>query len=105
MKLKTLKIISGIHISDLMFGLFFWKLPFISAEYFGRLFYVFIFCFSILNILFSCIKKYNFRLFIFLSTLILIYRYELFSGLQEILIFSLLVVSSKLISDLKLDKK
>ena len=83
---------------------FFWKLPFISAEYFGRLFYVFIFCFSILNILFSCIKKYNFRLFIFLSTLILIYRYELFSGLQEILIFSLLVVSSKLISDLKLDK-
>ena len=75
-------------------------MPFVNIEYFGRLFYVFIFCFSLISIIFSNNKKNYFKIIFFLVTLILIYNYERFSGLQDVLIFSLLIISSKLLYEI-----
>lgn len=80
---------------------FFWKLPLISSEYFGRLFYVFIFCFSLVTAIFSDKKKYYYKIIMFLASLILLFSYKIFSGLHEVLIFSLLIISSKFLYELK----
>jgi hypothetical protein len=76
---------------------FFWKFPFNSFEYHGRIFYVF---FYVISIFYFCeiFKNNKLNKFIFGSLIILItYNYELFSGNQEILIFSLVLLSSKLV--------
>ena len=82
---------------------FFWSFPLIEIEYFGRLSYLFIFCFSIYFIT-RHPNKNNSSLFLYLLILILLFKYNRFSGLQEILIFSFLAVSSKILYDLE-DKK
>ena len=84
---------------------FFWKLPFIDHEYFGRLFYVFIFCFSIVGVIFKDKNKFYLKTIFILSILLLVYNYERFSGLQEVLIFSLLIISSRFLYDLQKNKK
>tara|TARA_B100001250_G_C19762930_1_gene773360 strand:+ start:107 stop:1414 length:1308 start_codon:yes stop_codon:yes gene_type:complete len=84
---------------------FFWSLPFLELEYFGRLFYLFIFCFSIFFITSSPIKKNIFFQFIlYLVLIIILFNYERFSGLQEILIFSLLAISSKILYEFNFKK-
>ena len=77
------------------FWSFYWKLIDSNFEYTGRLFYVFISCFSFFYI---CKNKYetnNFKIIIFLLLVLFFYKYERFSGLQEILIFSYLILLSK----------
>jgi hypothetical protein len=74
---------------------FFWKFSGFELEYFGRLFYVIIY---LISILFVCDKifkdkKQNYLLFIFV--VLVTYNYSYFSGLQEILIFSFLIIISK----------
>jgi hypothetical protein len=84
---------------------FFWKIPLFNIEYFGRLFYLFIFCFSIY---FVCIKaeKNNFINYIlYFLVLIVFFKYERFSGLQEVLIFSFLLISSKVLYDISNENK
>ena len=81
------------HYGSYLWG-FFWSLSFTDLEFFGRLFYVFIFCYTFFYI--SKINKnesINYLIF-FLITAIF-YEYKFFSGLQEILIFSLLVLISR----------
>ena len=113
--IKTLFFFDGLNIAEIKnfeaynwhphFGsyiwAFFWKLPFIDYEYFGRLFYVFILCFSVICVVFNNKNKYYFKIIFFFSILALIYNYERFSGLQEVLIFSLLIISSKFLYNLK----
>ena len=82
---------------------FFWSLPFLEIEYFGRLSYVFIFCFSILFITKLPNKDYS-SIFLYLIILIILFKYNRFSGLQEILIFSFLAIASKILYELE-DKK
>ena len=67
----------------------------IKLEYFGRLFYVFIFCFSIFYICHNNTKNNFFENIIYILIILIFYKYERFSGLQEILIFSFLVIISK----------
>jgi len=75
---------------------FFWKYPFNSYEYSGRIFYAFIYCISIFTF-FSNLKVGNLlKILLILSTLLLSYEYSYLSGLQEILIFSLILISTKL---------
>ena len=75
---------------------FFWKYPFNSFEYNGRIFYAFIYCLSIF-MFFSSLNINNFiKILLILSTFLITYEYEYFSGLQEILIFSLILISAKL---------
>jgi hypothetical protein len=75
---------------------FFWKFPFNAYEYLGRIFYIFIY---IISIFYFCeIFKISDLYKITLSSLIIITSYskELFSGNQEILIFSLILIAAKL---------
>jgi hypothetical protein len=71
---------------------FFWKFPHGEFEYLGRIFYIFIYLLSILSAT-NCLKVENLQKAIFAILLIsLTYNYELFSGLQDILIFSLILL-------------
>jgi len=83
------------------FWAFFWNLMPIKLEYLGRLFYVFLLCFSIFYICHSNFKNRFIGNVIFIIAILIFYKYERFSGLQEILIFSFLVLLSKYFSLLK----
>ena len=80
---------------------FFWNLMPIKLEYFGRLFYVFIFCFSIFYVCHNNLRYKFTDNIIFILVILFFYKYGRFSGLQEILIFSFLAVLSKYFSLLK----
>ena len=75
---------------------FFWRFPFDLYEYLGRIFYVFLY---ILSIFYFCeIFKSNKIYKLILSSLIILvtFNIELFNGNQEIIIFSLILVATKL---------
>ena len=75
---------------------FFWRFPFDLYEYLGRIFYVFLY---ILSIFYFCeIFKTNKIYKLILSSLIILvtFNIELFNGNQEIIIFSLILVATKL---------
>ena len=75
------------HLGPLIWS-FFWKFPHGQFEYLGRIFYIFIYLLSILSVS-NCLKLENLERLIFAILLIsLTYNYELFSGLQDVLIFS-----------------
>jgi hypothetical protein len=81
-------------------GSFVWhiysKFSLLGYEYFGRLFYLFLFLLSIFSIA-SIIKAKAFEKIILIFILIfLIYKVELFNGYQEILNFSLLILLTKI---------
>ncbi len=73
---------------------FFGKIGFIENEVFGRLFYLLIYCFSLLYLS----SQINFKNYLYLGFFILLilltFEYKLFSGLQEIIIFALLTIAS-----------
>lgn len=81
------------HFGSYLWG-FFWSLSFVENEYFGRLFYLFLFCYSFF-VISKVSKNQLINDIIFLLLIFLSYEYEFFSGLQEILIFSLLILISK----------
>ena len=83
---------------------FFWRFPFDSYEYLGRIFYVFLY---ILSIFYFCeIFKSNKTYKLILSSLIILTTFdiELFNGNQEIIIFSLILVAAKLSYELVAQK-
>ena len=82
------------HLGQLIWA-FFWKFPFNYNEYFGRISFIVIYLISIFAF-YSDLKigKINKLIFIFL-TILITYEYSLFSGLSEVLIFSLVLMASK----------
>tara|TARA_B110000196_G_scaffold266553_1_gene239876 strand:- start:140 stop:1447 length:1308 start_codon:yes stop_codon:yes gene_type:complete len=79
------------HLGPLIWS-FFWKFPHGEFEYLGRIFYIFIYLLSILSVS-NCLKLENLEKVIFSILLIsLTYNYDLFSGLQDVLIFSLILL-------------
>ena len=90
---------------------FFWKISLIENEYSGRLFYVFLYLASLLLI----IKNFNFSKFykIIFYILLIIVSYDythhslwsMFSGHQEILIFSLVTIAMHFMYQILNDKK
>ena len=75
---------------------FFWRFPFDTYEYLGRIFYVFLY---ILSIFYFCenFKSNGIYKFILSSLIILTtFDIELFNGNQEIIVFSLILVAAKL---------
>lgn len=74
---------------------FFWKFPLNQYEYLGRIYFIFFYIISIFS--FFELLKINPVKKIILSTLTIIVTYsnELFSGNQEILLFSLILLSAK----------
>ena len=85
------------HLGSFLWA-FYWELLPSKLEYTGRLFYVFITCFSIFYVCHKDLKYSLISNIIFISLMLLFYKYERFSGLQEILIFSFLVIASKFYS-------
>ena len=70
---------------------FFWKYPFENYGYLGRIFYVFLYVLSIFSIS-NCLKLEIYEKIIFSILLIsLTYNYKLFSGLQDVVIFSVIL--------------
>jgi hypothetical protein len=89
-------------------GSFVWhiysKFSFLGYEYFGRLFYLFLFLLSIFSIA-SIIKAKAFEKIILIFILVfLIYKVELFNGYQEILNFSLLILLTKIFYEILTEK-
>ena len=73
---------------------FFSKIGFLENEVFGRLFYLLIYCFSLLYLSTKTTFKNYAYLGIFVFLILLTFEYKFFSGLQEIIIFSLLTIAS-----------
>ena len=74
---------------------FFWKFPLSSFEYLGRITYAFIYVLSIFSIT-ECLKTHVYEKIIFAILLIsLTYSYEIFSGSQDVLLFSLILITAK----------
>ncbi len=78
---------------------FFRKISFNQYEYFGRLFYLFIYLGSLILISCNFFKKNIYNFIIFILLIIINYKYYYFTGLQEIILFSFLVIISKLVYD------
>ena len=76
---------------------FFKKLSINQHEYYGRLFYLFLYLISLIFISNNFFNKNLYNLIIFLLLIIISYKYYYFSGLQEVLLFSFLIIVSKLV--------
>jgi len=83
------------HLGSLAWSLF-WKYPFNLNEYFGRIFYIFFFITSILSFVEVIKVEYLKKIFISLLFIFLIYEKSIFSGNQEILVFSIFVITLKI---------
>lgn len=74
---------------------FFWKFPLNKFEYLGRIYYI---CFYVISIVafFEIFKISNlYKIILIILTVLLTYSLELFSGNQEILIFSFILLAAK----------
>ena len=74
---------------------FFWKISGSGYEYFGRIFFLAIYLFAILNLLSLISVNKNIKIISFLIFTLITYDYWLFRGTQEILVFSFLLILSK----------
>ena len=84
---------------------FFWKISNFNYEYFGRMFYLALYIFALLNFL-TLLKIDKYIRIISLIFLVLItYDYWHFRGTQEILIFSFLLILSKYLFQLVVENK
>ena len=81
------------HLGSYIWG-FFWSIGPMKLEYFGRLYYLFIFCFSVFYVS-NTTKNRNFNYLLYVLSITLFYEYEFFSGLSDILLFSFLIIVSK----------
>ena len=84
---------------------FFRELSFGKFEYSGRIFYAFLYLASLFFLIDKFEKNKIQNSIITFSLLLITYQYKLFSGLQEILIFSLLVIKTKFIYEYINQKK
>jgi len=92
--LKNIPAFDYPHLGSYLWYLF-WKYPFNEYEYHGRIFYVFLYTFSIFlfyeNLEINKLKKF----ILILITILATYSYTNFSGNQEILVFSLIIIATK----------
>ena len=75
---------------------FFWKFPFEYNEYFGRLFFNFLYIISIFSVSECFSKKFFFQLLLTILIILITYNYNFFSGEQDIFVFSLLIIITKM---------
>ncbi len=85
------------HLGSYIWALF-WKNSFINHEYVGRLFFIYFYIvsiFSLTNFLDKELEK--FKILIILFLIIITFEPYLFGGYQDYLLFSILVIASRLI--------
>jgi hypothetical protein len=92
------------HLGSFYWG-FFWYLSPLKIEYYGRLFYLFIYCIAIFYLTQKIFKKKLIANILFIIISLSLFNYERFSGLQEILIFSLLIIASYFVAYSSTNKK
>ena len=79
---------------------FFWKISSFENEYFGRIFFLAIYCYSLFSITSLLNLNENLRAMSLFLLILITYDYWHFRGTQEILIFSLLLILSKYLFNL-----
>ncbi len=84
---------------------FFAKIGFIENEIFGRVFYIALYCFSILFISSKFRINNYLKLSLFVLITLLSFDYNLFAGWQEIILFCLLTLSAAYLFNLSENKK
>ena len=84
---------------------FFWKISNFDHEYFGRMFYLGLYIFSLINILSLTKIEKNIKLISLLLLILVTYDYWHFRGTQEILVFSFLLILTKYFFNLFFEKK
>ena len=84
---------------------FFARIGFIENEVFGRVFYIALYCFSILFVSSKLKVKDYLKLSLFVLLILLSFDYDLFAGWQEIILFSLLTLSAVYLFNLYENKK
>ena len=82
------------HLGTFIWG-FFWKNSFLQYEYFGRLFYIYIYLLSIFSICELIENKNQIKIVILSLIIILSFDEFLFRGYQEVLLFSLFIFLTK----------
>ena len=87
------------HLGPYIWG-FFWKFPFNNYEYLGRIAYIFFYIMAIFS--FSETLKINNQLRSIFSLIIILatYKYNLFNGDSDVLIFIFLLLTAKFVNDL-----
>ena len=95
--LKELPLAGYPHLGPYIWG-FFWKFPFNNYEYLGRIVYIFFYVLAIFS--FSETLKINNQLRSIFSLIIIIatYKYQLFNGISDTLIFIFLLFAAKFIN-------
>ena len=83
------------YLGSLLWAIF-WKISFFNEEYFGRLFFGFIYILSILSLANRLNSSIYSKIIIFLIILILSYDYLSFSGEQDIVLFSFMAFAASL---------
>lgn len=84
---------------------FFWKISSFENEYFGRIFFLAIYCYSLFNIISLLNLNQNLRVITLFLLVLITYDYWHFRGTQEILIFSFLLILSKYLFNLIVNGK
>tara|TARA_A100001015_G_scaffold320785_1_gene448484 strand:- start:564 stop:1847 length:1284 start_codon:yes stop_codon:yes gene_type:complete len=72
----------------------FWSINPLNFEYFGRLFYLFLYLLSIFSIV-DLINNKNLKLILFITLSLITFNFDHFTGNQDILVFSLIVFLSR----------
>ncbi len=83
------------YLGSLLWAIF-WKISFINEEYFGRLFYIFLYTLSIFSIIERLNSSTYSKIIIFIILILLSYDYFYFRGEQDILLFSFMAFISSL---------
>ncbi|MDB4082168.1 hypothetical protein N9500_04520 [Candidatus Pelagibacter sp.] len=94
--LKNLNVRDYPHLGGLLWALY-WKFPFNYNEYFGRISYILIYLVSIFTFYFDLKLNKLHKIILIFLTIFLSYEYSLVSGLQEILVFSLILIATKFV--------
>ena len=116
---KALNFIEGENIYNLStlprpdypyFGSYIWavfsEISFIKYEYFGRIFYIYLFCLALFSLIEKInLKKEEFKFLLLSIILLLLLSKNLFNGYQEVLIFSYAIFLSIISIDLIENKK
>ena len=88
-----------------LFWAFFWKISSLEHEYFGRVFFLALYCFALLNFLSMVNINKNLKIISFLLLILLTYNYWHIRGTQEIVIFSFLMILTKYIYNLLINNQ
>jgi len=102
--LSNLPVADWPHLSSFVWS-FFWKFPFDSYEYLGRLFFSFFYLVSIFSISEILNKNLSVRTSLSIILVLLTYKYDFFSGEADIFIFSVLIFITKIFYLLFNEKK